>query len=83
MASFFLPSFSNCNIRGEVSLQTRSLGADCLQVSLMSDLVSKVAQAQTGGVTAWFKKKVVKSAFCMNVRTKGKVLKRGGGAGMS
>ena len=33
-------------------MQTMSLGANCLQVSLMSDLVSKAAQAQMGQVTA-------------------------------
>ena len=48
--------FLDCNIRGEVSLQTRSLCADCLQVSLMSDLVSKAALAQMGRVTASNKK---------------------------
>ena len=38
----FFPAIilKGCNIRGEVSLQTRSLYADCLQVSPMSDLVS-------------------------------------------
>ena len=60
IASFSCYQILKCNIRGEVSLQIRSLGADCLQVSLMSDLVSKVAQAQTGWVTAWFKKKEIK-----------------------
>ena len=47
----------NCNVGGEVSLQTRRLGADCLQVSLMSDLVLKADQAWMGLVTALLKKK--------------------------
>ena len=57
IASFFLLSFFVDNIRGEVSLQTRSLCPDCLLVSLISDLVSNVKLKQLRwAVTANVKK---------------------------